>query len=199
MSVLGGYQKINLSTADLTASTLSVKGLSKSCGNANGKAALVKMPDGTEAFGAVKEVTGGFQLSAMGADSKVRQFNVDDTDDTFTMKTGEEVSDSEAVYGFGNAVDLKDYTVDTPYVVPGDGYVVIAYAATVASGNKTFVCAKKGLTGAFHTKLGQVVSTHGSDYDYTSVFVKKGMQVYPVLSTGTSTMSSVLFQKLEAL
>lgn len=133
MNVLGGYQKINLSTADLTASTLSVEGLSKACGRAKGKAVLVKMPDGTEAFGAVKETQSGYQLSVMGADSAVSRLDVDDTDDTFTIKESGEVAGT--ITGGPNSVTTLDTTkasLSSPFIAPADGYIRVENSTNVA-------------------------------------------------------------------
>lgn len=181
MNVLGGYQKINLSTADLTASTLSVEGLSKACANANGKAVLVKMPDGTEAFGAVKEVTGGFQLSAMGADSKVSQFNVDDTDDSFTMKTGVDTSNIGAeAYTLQQAKQLSTLEQDGEYaIIPDPGYIWMSYPASVESGSRTTLSSKNA--AGTSPSLAYIYSA-GADV-ITTVFVYPGMKV----KTGTAS------------
>lgn len=175
MNVLGGYQKINLSTADLTASTLSVEGLSKACANANGKAVLAKMPDGTEAFGAVKEVTGGYQLSVMSADSKVSQLTVDDTDDTFTMSESIDLTDAadrNAVpVGLDSSVDIKSYT-DAYYTVPADGYIKMQYGAATETGSYTQLNVKRegGIVNLARTSSSGAVVVD-------ALFVKKGTPI----------------------
>lgn len=189
MNVLGGYQKINLSTADLTASTLSVEGLSKACANANGKAALVKMPDGTEAFGAVKEVTGGYQLSAMGADSKVSRLDVDDTDDTFTMKESGEIAG--AITGGPDSVTTLDTTkasLASPFVAPSDGYIRVENS-TNAADTTTGV----GIPMASGSNMYVVISNipaAGATTTRLCFFVPKGC---PIAINALKTGSAVVF------
>jgi hypothetical protein len=175
MNVLGGYQKINVSTADLTASTLSVEGLSKACANANGKAVLVKMPDGTEVFGAVKEVTGGYQLSVMGADSKVSQLNVDDTDDTFTMEDSDKLA--SGVIGMQassskGAVTLSRM-VSNPYTTTTEGYFYLS-SSSYPEGSSCSV--KVGTASGSMLTVQTFTGGSGVKVNYL-IFLKKGMSI----------------------
>lgn len=180
MNVLGGYQKINLSPADLTASTLRLDGLSKACANANGKAVLVKMPDGTESFGAVKEVTGGFQLSVMGADSKVSQFNVDDTDDTFTREESAAVATGEVDIS-STYVDITTYTASSPYTAPSDGYLRVFCNSAPSAGLVFGGVVTEGDTPSI-LAVGSI-NEHTPAYGVSTAFVKKGTKLGILVST----------------
>lgn len=180
MNVLGGYQKINLSTADLTASTLSVEGLSKACANANGKAVLAKMPDGTEAFGAVKGVTGGYQLSVMGADSKVSQLTVDDADDTFTMSESIDLTDAAEVLPAEYNDQYSIITTATsaqPYTAEYDGIVTVEITSTASYSTPPKVVIKTGLAHSTTTNIFQAPQA-GFSGGIVSCFVKKGTILY---------------------
>lgn len=130
MELKGGFQSIDLSKADLTASTLKVDGLSKACAGANDKPVRIKMPGGIEYYGSLKPTTSGFDISYLGADSKVSIISVDDTDDTFTITEGEGVT-GNITGGTKTPVSLTaDNTVANPYIVPVDGYIRIENTST---------------------------------------------------------------------
>lgn len=125
MELKGGFQSIDLSKADLTASTLKVDGLSKACAGANDKPVRIKMSGGIEYYGNLKPTVSGFEISYLGADSKVTYISVDDTDDTFTITEGDEVS-GNITGGTTTPVTLNtDNSVANPYIVPKDGYIRI--------------------------------------------------------------------------
>lgn len=130
MKLKGGFQSIDISTADLTASTLKVDGLSSACAGSNDKPVRIKMPDGIEYYGSLKPTTGGFEISFIGAESEVVRISVDDTDDTFTIKESGEVVEN-ITGGTETPVTLTtDNGVANPYIAPSDGYVRIENTST---------------------------------------------------------------------
>lgn len=196
MNVLGGYQKINISTADLTASTLSVEGLSKACANANGKAVLVKMPDGTEAFGAVKETQSGYQLSVMGADSKVNLLEVDDTDDSFTIVEGDGVTGT-ITGGTTTPVTLTtDNSTANPYIVPADGYIRIENTSASVDNTTAVAIPYPDRSNALTLFWGIPAGSGGSSVRSRreAFFVKRGT---PIAVVSQANTTNVVFIALE--
>lgn len=202
---LGGYQKIDLSPADLTASTLRLDGLSKACAGANGKAVLIKMPGGTESFGAVEETESGFAISTMGADGKVATMAVDDTDDTFTYTESESGTETDGrldaleerigadEFKTANAVDLSGYDgsmVAEKYLATADGYVWVR-VANVASNHVQVNIQSNDRANTYDVSLW---GNTGGNTD-VAVFVKKGFYLYTAANVGSgNTMIYVPFE-----
>lgn len=165
--ILGGYQKIDLSPADLTASTLRVGGLSKACAGANGKPALVKTPDGVESFGVVTKNGDDYNVACMNVTGGVTNIAVDGDDDSFTITNGT---------GYGTpGVDLYGYDGSATskfYECPSDGVVRIKVAATASNYVQVNSC--KGATQTGTILLMKVYGNTGG-ICYYSFPVKKGM------------------------
>lgn len=80
-----------------------------------------------------------------------------------------------------NVLDISSYSASNPYVVPEDGYITVG-----ANGTSSFVQVTiKGSDGN-PTGAKPEVSIGGvTGWTLTTIFIRKGMQVYPNNTTGT--------------
>lgn len=178
MELKGGFQSIDLSKADLTASTLKVDGLSKACAGANDKPVRIKMPGGVEYYGSLKPSVSGFEISFIGADSTISTISVDDTDDTFTIAEVNPGGDSgEGNVYLDTGVNIGTATSANPYITENDGIITLAYSGSSALANAPTVTAKTGSTMS-GSKVLVGISAGISTTAYTAVFVKKGSVLY---------------------
>lgn len=200
MKLKGGFQSIDLSAADLTASTLKVEGLSKACSGANDKPVRIKMPGGVEYYGSLKPTESGFEISFLGADSKAVQIAVDDTDDTFTMTESEPLTDGEPDYipDYGNRVDLTNYISTNRYKAPCDGYIKCIVGDTGNAAGDKASCIIRGKSGESYTAV-EIIARYNSEGSLSRMlFVKKGMLLYGTTSgTGTGVKSVEFYPIIE--
>jgi hypothetical protein len=78
-----------------------------------------------------------------------------------------------------NVLDISSYSASNPYVVPEDGYVTIG-----ANGTSSFVqVVVKGSDGNPTGSTPEVSIGRVTGWTTTSIFVRKGMQVYSTTNT----------------